>query len=226
MVERLLGIKGLMGCVLASVLLAGCASSKEPKADVEILELTQMYPGHWDNTAQVQAEMAKGVPPHEAIVLDIVPIEAIMLGDHVFYVQESIAGDPRRVLGQKVVMFGVVKKKIVQTDFALNEPHRWRNGQNNPDLFKGIMTTDVRSIKGCSLSWKRAESGDFVGTNEAKTCHNRVAGAGVAAIELKAELSPTEYATSEQPVDKSGHPTTKTQGDAFYRFRKQSHEAD
>jgi hypothetical protein len=39
------------------------------------------------------------------------------------------------VLGQKVVMFGVVKGKIVQTDFALNEPHRWRNGQNNPDLF-------------------------------------------------------------------------------------------
>jgi hypothetical protein len=88
------------------------------------------------------------------------------------------------------------------------------------------MTTDVRSIKGCSLNWKRAESGDFEGTNEAKTCHNRVAGAGVAAIELKAELGPTEYATSEQPVDKSGHPTSKSQGDAFYRFRKQSHDTD
>ena len=86
-----------------------------------------------------------------------------MLGDNVFYVQESIAGDPNRVLGQKIVMFGVVKGKIVQTDFALNEPHRWRNGQNNPDLFKGIMTQDVRSIKGCSLRWKRAESGNFEG---------------------------------------------------------------
>jgi hypothetical protein len=160
------------------------------------------------------------------LALDVVPIEAIMLGDHVFYVQESIAGDPNRVLGQKVVMFGVVKGKIVQTDFALNEPHRWRNGQNNPDLFKGIMTQDVRSIKGCSLRWKRSESGDFEGVNEAKTCHNRVVGVGVAAIEIKAELGATEYATSEQPVDKSGHPTGVQPADPFYRFRRLSRDAD
>ena len=219
-------VKALIGCVLASVLLAGCAGSKEPKADVEILELVQMYPGHWDNTAQVQSEIARGVPPHEAIVLDIVPIEAVMIGQNVFYVQESIAGDPKRVLGQKVVMFGVVKKKIIQTDFALAEPHRWRNGQNNPDLFKSIMTTDVRSIKGCSLNWKRAESGDFQGKNESKTCHNRARGAnGVAAIELRAELGPTDYATSEQALDRTGH-SPAAQGDTYYRFRRQSRDAD
>jgi len=130
-------VKALVGFALASVLFAQCASAKEPKADVEILELVQMFPGHWDNSAQVQAEVAKGVKPHEALVLDIVPIEAIMLGDNVFYVQESIAGEPNRVLGQKVVMFGVVKGKIVQTDFALNEPNRWRNGQNNPACSRG-----------------------------------------------------------------------------------------
>ena len=218
--------KRLIGGLIASLLLVGSASSKEPKAEVEILDLVQMFPGHWDNTAQVQEETAKGVRPHEALVLDIVPIEAIMLGSNVFYVQESVAGDPNRVLGQKVVMFGVVKGKIVQTDFALNEPHRWRNGQNNPDLFKGIMTQDVRSIKGCSLRWKRSESGNFEGTNEAKTCHNRVIGIGVAAIELKAELGPTEYATSEQPVDKSGHPTGAQPADPYYRFRRLSRDAD
>jgi hypothetical protein len=218
--------KALIGFALASLLWIDCAGAKEPKADVEILELVQMFPGHWDNSAQVQEETAKGVRPHEALVLDVVPIEAIMLGSNVFYVQESIAGDPNRVLGQKVVMFGVVKGKIVQTDFALNEPHRWRNGQNNPDLFKGIMTQDVRSIKGCSLRWKRAESGNFEGANEAKTCHNRVVGVGVAAIEIKAELGPTEYATSEQAVDKSGHPTSAQQSDPYYRFRRLSRDAD
>jgi len=159
-------------------------------------------------------------------VLDIVPIEAIMLGDNVFYVQESVAGEPNRVLGQKVVMFGVVKGKIVQTDFALNEPNRWRNGQNNPDLFKGILSQDVHSIKGCSLRWKRAESGNFVGSNEAKTCHNRVVGVGVAAIQLEAELGPTEYATSEKAVDKSGHPINIPPGDPYYRFRRLSRDAD
>src|SRR5882724_11627784 len=202
--------KGFFGCLNATVAttvatvctalaLGGCASTQE-KPDVAIQELVLMFPGHYDNTAQVEADLAHGVqPPHEALALDIVPIEAIMLGENVFYVQESIAGDPKRVLGQKVVMFGVVKKKIVQTDFALAEPHRWRNGQYNPDLFNGIMTQDVRSIKGCSLGWKRADSGIFEGANEAKTCHNRaVGGSGVAPIDLRAELGPSEYSTAEQ----------------------------
>src|SRR3979411_95535 len=116
--------KGLSGCLavlmsVASLILAGCASN-EDKPDVALQELVLMFPGHYDNTDQVQADMAQGVqPPHEALALDVVPIEAIMIGENVFYVQESIAGDPKRVLGQKVVMFGVVKKQIVQTDFAL-----------------------------------------------------------------------------------------------------------
>ena len=220
--------KGLIGCVLiAGAMLAGCAS-KEPKADIEVLELVQMFPGHYDNTAQVQADMAKGVqPPHEALALDIVPIEAVMIGENVFYVQESIAGDPKRVLGQKIVMFGVVKKKIVQTDFALAEPNRWRNGQNTPDLFKAMMTQDVHSTKGCSLRWKRAESGNFEGSNESKTCHSRAGGAGgIAAIESRAELGPIEYATAELAFDKPGHLVAGRQDEPFYRFRKQSHDTE
>jgi hypothetical protein len=206
--------------------LAGCAS-KEPNPDVELQELIQMLPGHYDNTAQAQADEAHGVqPPHEALALDIVPIDAIMIGDNVFYVQESVAGDPKRVLGQKVIVFGVIKKQVVQTDFALTEPHRWRNGQLNPDLFKGMMTQDVRSSKGCSLRWKRSE-GRFVGANEPKTCHGRAGGSGgMAQIESKAELGPEEYATAELAYDKPGHVALGRQDEPFYRFRKQSKDND
>jgi CpeT/CpcT family (DUF1001) len=211
------------------LVLAGCASTKE-KPDVAMQELVMMLPGHYDNTAQVQADIARGVrPPHEALALDIVPIQAIMIGENVFYVQESIADDPKRVLGQKLVMFGVVKKEIVQTDFALAEPHRWRNGQYNPDLFKGIMTQDVRSTKGCSLRWKRAEEGSdkFVAENDPKTCHSRAAGSGVMTqIQARAELGPIEYSTAETAYDKAGHLAAGRQDEPFYRFRKQSHEAE
>src|SRR5689334_4391497 len=145
------------------LLALGASAGAGEKPEALLQELVQMLPGHYENTAQVQAEIAHGVQsPHEAVALDIVPIEAIMIGDNVFYVQESIAGDPNRVLGQKIMMFGVVKKNIVQTEYALNEPHRWRNGHLNPDLFKGIMVQDVRAIKGCSLRWKRDDD-KFVG---------------------------------------------------------------
>jgi hypothetical protein len=205
--------------------LAGSAGAGE-KADVLLQELVQMFPGHYDNTAQVQSEMARGVQQHEAVVLDIVPIEAIMIGDHVFYVQESIAGDPNRVLGQKIVMFGVVKKEVVQTDYALAEPHRWRNGHLNPDLFKGLMVQDVRATKGCSLRWKYTDE-KLIGANDPKTCHGRVGGAmGVSAIQALAEIGPIEYATAEQVYDKSGHLAQPHQDDPFYRFRKISHDTE
>src|SRR5947209_1820946 len=124
--------RALMAAASVCVVLAGCASTHE-NPDAALQELVAMFPGHYDNTAQVEADIAHGVqPPHEALALDIVQIEAIMIGENVFYVQESIAGDPHRVLGQKVVMFGVVKNDVVQTDYSLAEPHRWRNGQLNP----------------------------------------------------------------------------------------------
>jgi hypothetical protein len=212
-------VMGLVGLGLA-----GCASQEE-KPDVALQELILMFPGHYDNTAQVQSDIAQGIkPPHEALALDIVPIEAIMIGEHVFYVQETVAGDPNRVLGQKVVVFGVVKKEIVQTDFSVAEPHRWRNGHLNPDLFKGMMTQDVRSTKGCSLRWKRSE-GKFVGANDPKACHARAGGAGaVAQIESRAELGPVEYATAELAFDRPGHLAQGRQDEPFYRFSKQSHE--
>lgn len=208
-----------MACCLS---LAGCASVDE-KPDVVLEEMVAMFPGHYDNSAQMQADIARGLPPHEAVALDIVPIEAIMIGQNVFYVQESIAGDPNRVLGQKLVMFGVVKKEVVQTDFGLNEPNRWRNGQYNPDLFKGIMVQDVRSTKGCSLKWKRSE-GKFVGANDPKTCHARAGGGGlISQIQLRAELDPVEYSTAELAYDKPGHLAQGRADEPFYRFRKQSH---
>jgi hypothetical protein len=205
-----------LGCLIpASHAIAG----EKPEAVLQ--DLVQMFPGHYDNTAQVQAEGARAAStPHEAVVLDIVPIESIMVGENVFYVQESVAGEPNRVLGQKIVMFGVVKKDVVQTEYALIEPHRWRDGHLNPDLFKGLMVQDLRTNKGCSLRWK-PEGGKLVGANDPRTCHARAVGAGgVTSVLVRAELGPAEYSIAEQVYDKAGHLAQAHQDDPFYRFRK------
>lgn len=212
--------------LVAGIMLPWCAgdaaAKSNPEADLQ--ELVALFAGHYDTVAQNQSDLAHGIqPPHEALVLDIVQIEAPMIGDNVFYVQESIAGDPRRVTGQKIVMFGLVKKDIVQTDYTLAEPNRWRNGQLNPSLFLSLMTTDVHTIRGCSLRWQRSE-GHFAGSNDPKTCRGRAGGA-IAQLQMRAELSPEEYAIAEQAFDHPGHPLGAHQDDPFYRFRKQSHEA-
>ena len=45
--------------VLAWLILPGSAGAKE-NPDVALQELLQMFPGHWDNTAQVQASRTAG----------------------------------------------------------------------------------------------------------------------------------------------------------------------
>jgi hypothetical protein len=220
---------GKFATALSALMLAATSATASAGERPEALlqELVQMLPGHYENAAQVQAETAQGIAaPHEAVVLDIVPIDAIMIGDNVFYVQESIAGDPNRVLGQKIMMFGVVKKDVVQTDYALADPQRWRNGQLTPDLFKGLMIQDVHTNKGCSLRWKRQDD-KLVGANEPKTCHARAGGAGgIAAVQVRVELGPVEYSIAQQAYDKSGHLTQGREDDPFYRFRKTSHESE
>jgi CpeT/CpcT family (DUF1001) len=210
--------------VFASVGLVAWGS-KGPKPEEELQELMQWFPGHYDNTAQVQADIHQNVqPPHDALAIDIVAIDAPMVGDHVFYLQETAADDPRRVTSQRVIAFGVVKKDIVQTVWTLAEPRRWRDGQRNPDLFKSMMTQDVNSTKGCSLRWKR-DGAKFVGADEPKTCHGASgAGGGLAHVEFRAELGPEEYATAELAFDNAGHLVRGRRDEPFYRFRKQSRD--
>jgi|SRR5579863_949959 len=207
-----------------ALLLLACCASKGPSPEAELKELTQLLPGHYDNLAQVQGDIRQGLrPPHDALAVDIIPIDAPMIGENAFYLQETAADDPRRVTAQRVLVFGVVKKDIVETAWTFAEPYRWRNGQKNPDLFVSLMTQDVHSTKGCSLRWVRKD-GKFVGSNEPKTCHEAGGMAGMAQIDLRAELGPEELALAELAFDKAGHLIRGRQDEPFYRFKKQSGE--
>jgi hypothetical protein len=208
--------------LVAAIGLSGC-TSPEKKPDVQMQELIQLLPGHYDNTAQAHSDLQRGLhSPHEALALDIVPIDAPMIGDNVFYMQESAADDPRRVTAQKVLMFGIVKSSIVETVLTLAQPQRWRNGQLNPDLFKGLMTQDVQSSKGCSLHWKRNDK-RFEGANEPSACHGPSQGTtGLARIDLRAEAAPEEFALAELAFDSAGRLVRGRQDEPFYRFHKQA----
>lgn len=207
----------------AALIATATAVAKGPSPEQELAELLQWLPGHYDSTAQEQSDVRGGVrPPHEALALDIVSIDAPMIGPHAFYLQESAADDPRRVTAQRILLFAIVKKDIVESSWTLVEPHRWRNGQRNPDLFKGLLTEDVHAFKGCSLRWTR-DGEHFRAVNDPKTCHD-LAGvsAGQSEVELRAELAPEEYAYAELAFDKSGHLVRGRRDEPFYRFRKQS----
>jgi hypothetical protein len=142
-----------------------------------------VFPGHYDNTAQVEADTRAHTHPPDAIALTITHVYTPRLGHHVYYAQETAADDPRRLFSQKMYSFEVDEKRgIVETLYELAEPLRWRDGQQNKDVFTGMVIEDVQP-EACQLLWKKKDAG-FVATHDPKVCPD----AGHGAILHQAEF--------------------------------------
>ena len=170
---------GLLVVGLAS----GCADQQKVR-EQDLAELITWLPGKYDNTAQVAQEAQKsGSPAHEGIALLIVPAHAQRLGHHVFYVQESAANDSRRIMSRQMFSFDTDEKYgIVGLVYEFNEPDRWRDVQEHPELFTGLVAEDVSSA-GCEFVWKKT-GGEFIATHDPKRCHTVVPEVGDNAAEL------------------------------------------
>ena len=157
-----------LGTVLAA--LSGCKEDKSKINEGELTQLLALLPGEYDNRAQAELEARNGVrPSHDAVTLIITRVFTPRLGHHIYYAQEMAADDPRRVLSENMYGFEVDEKRgIVETIYKFVEPVRWRDGQQNKDLFTSVVTEDVQA-EGCVLLWKR-DGARFIATHDPKVC--------------------------------------------------------
>lgn len=206
----------------AAVLLGACADQEKAR-ETELIELLVSIAGHYDNTSQVEGDIRRGLhPPHDALALVVVPVDDPIIGEHVFYVQEMAADDPRRVMAQRIWTFDITDKKIVQTVWTLREPLRWRDSQHDPDLLKSMLTQDVARVAGCNLTWKKTATG-FSASNEPKTCRStsRVT-SGTVQIDTRMELDANGLSLAENATDAAGQLAQGRTDEPFVRFRKAS----
>jgi CpeT/CpcT family (DUF1001) len=206
----------------AGAWLAACADQGKLREE-DLANLMAWLPGSYDNTAQADADIQQGRhPPHDKVALVIIPIDAPMLrlvGHNMFYLQEMAADDERRVMSQKVLAFDVGDSGIVEREWSLTEPRRWRDGHLNPDLFRSLVVEDLGATPGCELMWKR-DGERFVGTNDPRRCRGGAYGAGLAQLHHRAELGADELAIAEVAYDRSGHVVQGRTDDPFNRFRR------
>ena len=228
------------GLIAATLLAAGCAENKQRVYEEDLARMSRWLPGTYDNTAQAKSDVQKGVrPPHDAVELDIVPLDSVSIGRNTFYLQESAADDPRRVLSQQVIMFKADKNGIVESISTLEDPLRWRDGQRQADIFMGMTPKDLKSATGCDLIWKRETEPDkekklskdeaervaqrtrFIGTNDPKKCEQTShAAMGLVQVELRAELTANEFSIAEIQYDSNDQVILGNKEEPFYRFRK------
>jgi hypothetical protein len=172
----------VLGTVLA--VLSGCKQDKSKVNEGELTQLLALLPGEYDNRAQAELEARNGVrPAHDAVTLVITRVFTPRLGHHIYYAQEIAADDPRRVLSQQMYSFEVDEKRgIVETMYEFVEPVRWRDGQQNKDLFTSVMTEDLQA-EGCVLLWKR-DGARFIATHDPKVCPDPAGSAAVTRAEF------------------------------------------
>jgi hypothetical protein len=220
MVERMNRVFFPTCALLASLLLVACVDQPQ-KQEQELGELVGLVAGHYDTIAQVRAEARAGAPLREALQLAIVPVHTPLIGDAVFYLQEHVVNDPRRVTAQRLVMFEVAQgvPLLVETQLALVEPVRWRGGDENPELFRSLLPQDVKPIAGCEISWKKVEGG-FDGSTNLTRCRSESRSTGETLnVEMKLELRGDELTLTERRRDGAG---ALVDDEPAYRFRRRA----
>jgi len=202
--------------LLFAALIAGCATQGKT-GDADLVHLDQWLPGHYDNRAQVADDRRAGRTPHDARTLTIAPVNSLMVGQHVFYLEERTADDAKRLLQQRIISFDIVGSFIVETPWDLTDPPRWREGGSNPDLFTSLQPRDLKQVRGCQLTWKK-DGSRFVGMDDRQRCRTSAPDDSTIFLETRIELSSDGLGLSERGYGLDGKMVQGRQEDPFLRF--------
>jgi hypothetical protein len=208
----------LLLAVLVMPCLVAC-NTTATRGEAALNELVALLPGSYDNIAQ-----ARTMPDHSSLRLVIAPVQAPLVGDHVFYMQEMAGDDPRRVLSQRLYVVDAVpsSEMAVMTLLDFIEPSRWRDGHLNRDLFRSLITTDLRPRAGCDLLWKKSDTG-FSATNNPQQCRGTSRETGeTLKVEMRAEVDSDGVTLFEQHRDALGAVIPGAEADPHYHFSRRA----
>jgi len=216
--------RGLRACpargrVLAAVLgvatavLSAC-TSEQTRKEAELAQIEQWLPGRYDNHAQLEEARAAGHTAPASFTLTVEPSDALLLGRHVFFVEEASDDGGHHIIGQRLISFELIQGQIIATVWVLTDPRRWREAAQDPELFTSLQPPDVHQVRGCNLTWKK-EAEKFTGATDRLKCRTPSFGpASASFVESRLELTSDELSIDDlhfdghgKPLDASGAPT-------------------
>jgi hypothetical protein len=214
--KRVLAVAMSVAVCLAS---GGCANDLN-KAKLSVAQIADLFPGHYTNAAQAEADAKAGNPVHNAKSIDIVRLSLPLLSSYSFYAQETALEPEGQILSQRLYTFEAVEDgSVVQRIYSFAQPARWRNGQSNPSVFTGMMFKDTSAMAGCDLVWKK-EGQKFVASNSRETCRVSQSSIGTLHTQMRIELNGDELAMSELGYTAGGKLVEGIESDPFYRFER------
>lgn len=217
------GLRAAAVLLFPAILVGGCASHSPPKHhESDLVQFDEWLPGRYDNQAQIAADTRAGRPPPEPLALSVVPVDALQMGHHVFYVEETAGhieapGAPRLILAQHLATIQIVNGKIVAALYSFTDPQRWRNGVAMPELFSSLQPQDVKLMRGCGLTWT-VDAQKLAATDEESHCLTSSALTGsVESLRIRVELTRDEISVSAVPAEANG---SNSAADSYTHFRR------
>jgi len=206
---------------LAGLGLAGCADQGR-RAPLQLKTLAARLPGTYDNAAQVAQDLAHGAAsPHLALTLRVAPAPAFVVSNTAYYVRESVAADPRRVLSQRLWTLSEdpKHKRILQTMYVFKEPGRWTRAVEQPEMLVSLTPDDLEPLQGCDLAWTETD-GLLRAVAATDHCRPEALKEGML-LEQRVTIQGDELSLGEAEVRADGKVATPALFDSdvdFYRF--------
>lgn len=132
-----------------ALLLSACSTNaSRHRAGYEALR--RSLPGIYANAADAQSSSERAA----AVRLAITPVIAQAIGDPVYFVRETAAGNEHLVLAERIWTLALDKQdRMVQQMFVFKEPRRWVGAAEHQDLLLGLLPQDLTLLAGCDLIW-------------------------------------------------------------------------
>ena len=195
--------------MIRSLCLLLALSSAAPLAaqEADLDRMARYFAGRFDNNLQVWQENEDGVPDslrHEHIHSIFAPVEVSAFGEHVFYVQQYLDGDPDAIYRQRLYAFasgeGEDAGRIVLTIYAFPDDGAVRDAHLDPAPLAGLAPEDLRAYPGCEVYW--TPDGDaFRGVTKPGACRVRSRSGGTLIIEDDLYLDADEIWIRDRATD-------------------------
>ena len=152
----------------------GFAQSEMSLEDQMTLFL-EWFPGEYDNNEQVWQQREDGLNEqelHERIHHRFVPVDLPAVGEHVFFVIQTMNDDPEQVYRQRLYRFEAQSEEqaIRLEIFNMEDEEHYRMAWQDPTILADITPSALVSRPGCEVFWRH--NGEyFDGTMKDQACH-------------------------------------------------------
>ncbi len=191
--------------------------------DVQMGLMMRWFEGRFDNYQQTYFEkQTKAEIPHEHIHSIFHRVKLPQISENVFYVQQYMDGDPKKIYRQRLYSFTKnEKEKAIQlTIFNFKDGKNYLNSHEDDSKLSKLQKADLISIPGCEVYW-RLKGRKFEGSMKKNGCKVKSRRSGkTIIISDDLFLTKDEIWIRDKAVDEQGNYVFGHKGNIHHKLKK------